>query len=304
MSDKVKKIGTHKIKITNPDKVLFQEEGITKWEVVEYYERIAETMLPHIKDRPLALQRFPEGIKEPGFFQKEAPEYFPDYLERVKVPLDDGSKQEEALCNNVASLVYLASLGTITPHIWLSSAGALRKPDKLVFDLDPSDEDDFATVKDGARSLRAMLEDLGFTCHVMTTGSRGLHVAAPLRPEHDFDETKEFARTVAHALEQSDPNFTTKLRKEKRRGRIFVDYLRNEYAQTSVAPYALRAKPGAPVATPLEWEELSDSKLDPQSYTIANIFKRLGRKGDPWADFGRHKSSLPGQREVEKAIAH
>lgn len=303
MNDKVKKVGNHKIKITNPEKVLFPQEGITKLEVIEYYERMAEIMLPHLKERPLALQRFPEGIKEQGFFQKEAAEYFPEYLERVKVPLDDGSKQEEVVCNNAASLVYLANLGTITPHIWLSTADALRKPDKLVFDLDPSDEDDFDTVKEGARHLRVMLEDLGFTCYVMTTGSRGVHVAAPLRPERDFDETKEFSRTVAQALEQADPKFTTQVRKEKRRGRIFVDYLRNEYAQTSVAPYALRAKPGAPVATPLDWDELSDSRLFAQTCTIANIFKRVSRKGDPWANFANHRSSLPGVRETEKAMA-
>lgn len=302
MSDKFKKIGTHKIKVTNPEKVLFPAEGITKLEVIEYYERMAETILPHLKDRPLALQRFPEGIKEQGFFQKEAAEYFPEYLERVRVPLEDGSQQDEVLCNNAASLVYLANLGTITPHIWLSTASALRNPDKLVFDLDPSDEDDFDTVKEGACDLRVILEDLGFTCYVMTTGSRGLHVAAPLRPDQDFDETKEFSRTVAHALELSDPKFTTKLRKEKRRGRVFVDYLRNEYAQTSVAPYALRAKPSAPVATPLDWDELNDSKLGSQSYTIANIFKRLSRKGDPWSDFARHRSSLPEKGEWEKPV--
>lgn len=127
----------------------------------------------------------------------------------------------------------------------------------------------------------------------MTTGSRGLHVVCPIKPEHEYEHVKAFTRWVAQNLEAEDPKFTTKVRKEKRRGRVFIDYLRNEYAQTSVAPYALRAKPSAPVAAPLDWDELSDSKLDAQSYTMENIFKRLGRREDPWKDFARHRASLP-----------
>ena len=141
--------------------------------------------------------------------------------------------------------------------------------------------------------MRKVLERLGLTCFVMTTGSNGLHVVAPIKSEHGFSTVKEFARAVAQNLEAENPKFTTKVRKEKRRGRVFVDYLRNEYAQTSVAPYALRAKPSAPVAAPLDWDELSDSKLDAQSYTMENIFKRLGRREDPWKDFARHRASLP-----------
>lgn len=295
MSKTMKKIGGYKIEITNQDKVLFPGDGIAKGEMVDYYERIAEIMLPHMKDRLLALQRFPDGIEEEGFYQKEAADYFPDYIKRVQVKLEDGTRQDEVVCNNAATLVYLANLATITPHLWLSTTEAITRPDKIVFDLDPSDEDDFDVVKEGARGLRKVLEDAGLPCYVMTTGSRGLHVVAPIRPEHEFSKVKEFAKAVAHNLEEVDRKFTTKVRKEKRRGRVFVDYLRNEYAQTSVAPYALRAKPGAPVAAPLDWDELSDSKLDSQSYTIENIFKRLSRKEDPWKEFSRHRSSLPQQ---------
>ena len=309
MAKTFKKIGGHKIEITNQDKELFPEDGITKGEVVDYYERIAETMLPYMKDRPLALQRFPDGIEEEGFFQKEAADYFPDFIETVRITLEDGSKQNEIVCNNAATLVYLANLAVITPHLWLSTTEAIRKPDKIVFDLDPSDDDpsslqsgslgaSFAVVKEGARDLRKALENAGLTCFVMTTGSRGLHVVCPIKPEHEFSTVKEFAKTVAQNLEAEDPKFTTKVRKEKRRGRVFLDYLRNEYAQTSVAPYALRAKPGAPVAAPLDWDELSDSKLDPQSYTMENIFKRLARRADPWKDFVRQKAALPKLEEL------
>jgi bifunctional non-homologous end joining protein LigD len=310
----VKKINGQKIEITNADKELFPDDGITKGEVVDYYERIAENMLPYMKNRPLALQRYPDGIEEEGFYQKEAAEYFPDYVERVRIKLENGSKQDEIVCNNAATLVYLANLGAITPHIWLSTTDAITIPDKIVFDLDPSDDDpssplsgslgtSFSVVKEGARDLRKTLDSLGLTCFVMTTGSHGLHVVAPLRPEHEFSTVKEFAKAVAQNLETDDPKFTTKVRKEKRRGRVFVDYLRNEYAQTSVAPYALRALPGAPVATPLDWDELSDSKLNAQSYTMENIFKRLSRREDPWKDFVRHRASLPQLTEITEPQA-
>jgi len=300
MSRIFKKINGHKIEINNADKELFPEDGITKGEVVDYYGRIAETMLPYMKDRPLALQRFPDGIDEEGFYQKEAADYFPDFIETARVVLEDGSKQNEIVCNNATTLVYLANLAVITPHLWQSSTEAIRMPDKIVFDLDPSD-DDFAVVKEGARDLRKALEDMGLTCFVMTTGSRGLHVACPIKPEHEYESVKSFTKAVAQNLEAEDPKFTTKVRKEKRRGRVFIDYLRNEYAQTSVAPYALRAKPGAPVAAPLDWDELSDSKLDAQSYTMENIFKRLGRREDPWKDFSRHRASLPELDELSEA---
>lgn len=298
MAKTFKKIGGHKIEISNGDKELFPDDGITKGEVIDYYERIAETMLPYTKDRPLALERFPNGIDDEGFYQKEAADYFPDFIDTVRITLEDGSKQDEVVCNNAATLVYLANLAVITPHLWLSTTDALRKPDKIVFDLDPSDEDDFSIVREGARDLRKALEDAGLTCFVMTTGSRGLHVVCPIKPVHEYSVVKEFARAIARNLEAEDPKFTTKVRKEKRRGRVFVDYLRNEYAQTSVAPYALRPKPGAPVAAPLDWEELSDSKLDAQSYTMENIFKRLGRREDPWKDFNRHRAALPEVRDL------
>lgn len=313
MSKTIKKVGGHKIEIINADKELFPEDGITKGEVVDYYVRIAETMLPYMKGRPLTLQRFPGGIDEEGFYQKEAADYFPDYVERVRIKLENGSRQDEVVCNNAATLVYLANLGTITPHLWLSTTDAINKPDKIVFDLDPSDEDpssphsgslgtSFAVVKEGAHDLRKVLEDLGLTCFVMTTGSRGLHVVCPLKPAHEFSTVKEFAKAVAQNLETEDPKFTTKVRKEKRRGRVFIDYLRNEYAQTSVAPYALRAKPGAPVAAPLNWDELSESRLDPQSYTMENIFKRLSRREDPWKDLFLHRAPLPKVGELPGVV--
>lgn len=269
------------VETSSVDKILFPDDGITKGALIDYYLRIADTMVPHLKDRPLTLRRFPNGIGQEGFYQQEMPDYFPDWIERVEVEKKDG-KIVHALCNDAATLVYLANQNTITPHVWLSRIDKLNEPDQIVFDLDPP-RGNFNQVRKAARYVREILEDRGMTAFVMTTGSSGLHVRAPIRRGHAFDLVRSYARGLAAELAERYPDeLTTEQRKNKRRGRIYLDIMRNAYGQTAVPPYAVRARAGASIATPVDWEELSE--VNPDSYHVRNIFRRIGQKEDPWKD--------------------
>ncbi len=288
------KFGPYTVKVTHPDKLLFPEDGISKKDLVDYYTKVAPTMLPYMEGRPISMQRFPDGIDKPGFFEKKVPYYFPEWIRRVSVALKGkGGTQEQAICDNAATLVYLADQDCITPHTWLSRADKLDYPDQMIFDLDPPDED-FSTVALAAKELRKALEAEGMAPYVMATGSRGLHVLVPLDRTADFGSVREYARGLSDRLARERPgSFTVEMSKEKRGGRLFLDYLRNSYGQTSVPPYAVRAKRGAPVATPLEWYEL-DEGIASQSFNIRNLFKRLSKKGDPWKGIMDHARPLPG----------
>jgi bifunctional non-homologous end joining protein LigD len=239
------------------------------------------------------MQRFPDGIDEEGFYQKETPDYFPSWIKNVKVEVEEeNEKQSQVICNNKATIVYLANQACITLHTWLCRKDKLYYPDKLIFDLDPPGKD-FEIVRFGAFSLRDVINEVGLKPFVMTTGSRGLHVVVPLDKGSNFDEVRKFGKSLASiAAKRESDKLTLETRKEKRGNRLFLDYLRNSYAQTSVCPYALRAKPKVPVATPLEWKELKDKSINSQSYTIRNIFKRLGQKNDPWKKIMQHTQSL------------
>ncbi len=284
--------------VGNLEKVFFPDDGITKGDLIDYYARIAETMLPHLRDRPLSLQRFPDGIEEEGFYQKEIPDYFPSWIGRAQVTVkEDRRSQAQVVAGDAPTLAYLADQGVVTLHGWLSRATRLDYPDKLIFDLDPPD-DDFEQVRAAAFILRDILRELELAPFVMTTGSRGVHVVIALNAEADFDSVRTFAKGCAKLLAHRHPSqLTTETRKDKRQGRLFLDYLRNAYGQTGVIPYTVRARPGAPVATPLDWDELHDSSLTSQSYTLKNIFRRLGQKTDPWQTFTRHGASLTDAEE-------
>jgi bifunctional non-homologous end joining protein LigD len=284
-----------KVEISHPDKVLFPEDGVTKGDLVEHYERVAPYMLPHVKGRPVSMQRFPNGIDKPGFFQKEIPDYFPDWIERVEVAKRGGKNIQVVTCNP-DTLVYLANQGCITPHVWLSRASKLNSPDRLVFDLDPSGGS-FAGVRRAARQVGELLEELGLAPFAMVTGSRGIHVWAPLRPTADFDHVRAFARGAAEELVRRDPDhLTLEARKQNRGERILIDIMRDAYAQTVVPPYAVRPRRGAPVATPLRWAELSDTRLKPDKFTTRTIGKRLAQVGDPWSGISRHARTLAQPR--------
>jgi bifunctional non-homologous end joining protein LigD len=286
------RIGGRIVDITHSDKVLFPNDGITKQELVEYYLRIAATMLPHLRGRPIVMERYPDGIHGQKIFQKNAPAYHPDWIKVVSLPKKDGVVRH-VVCDDTATLVYLANQAVITPHTWLSRIDKANHPDQMIFDLDPSNGD-FRVVCDAAKVLRERLMKQGLTSFVKTTGSRGLHVLVPLKRRADFDEVRAFARQIAEEFVQSDPeHLTTEVRKDKRKSRIFVDTARNAYAQTAAPAYAVRPRDGAPVAAPLQWSELDSRRLEPDLYNIRNVFDRLDKIGDPWKDLKRHAKALP-----------
>ena len=304
--DHTRRFGDIEVEISHPEKVLFPDAGVTKADLVDYYARMAPVMLPHVRQRPLTLHRFPDGVDADGFYQQQSSGHFPDWLERAVVPRASpgGEKVEHPLANQEAAFAYLANLGTITLHTWLAQMPDYTLPDRLVFDLDPS-TGDFEPVRAAAHRIAGLMEELGMTPHVMTTGSKGLHVLAPVRPEEDFDAVREVARGMARILADAHPDtLTVEQRKDKRGDRLYLDMTRNAYGQTTVAPYALRARPEAPVATPLTWQELADKHVGPRSYTIANIFRRLAQTDDPWAGMHRHAVSLAKVRtKLEKKAA-
>ena len=277
------------IEITHPDRVVFPKDGIVKADLVEYYARVADAMVPHIRDRPLSQHQFPAGIDGGSFWKKQIPAHFPDWIDRVKVDTEKGP-QEQILGNDAATLAYLANQNCITPHVWLSRADALNHPDQITFDLDPPG-DDFSPVREGALALRKILQDLGLVPFVKTTGSKGLHVTTPLDRKADFDEVREFSRRVARMLAEQDANLTTEVRKAKREGRVFIDVGRNAYGQTAVPSYAVRARDGAPVATPLEWQEVPGLRTA-RRFTLRNVFRRLSQRSDPWRGMARRARSL------------
>jgi bifunctional non-homologous end joining protein LigD len=281
------------LEITHPQRVMFPSEGITKGDIVDYYCRVAPVMVPHLRNRPLMLERYRAGVDKGGFYQKEAGEYFPDMIRRVDVP-KEGGVVHHPVVDDEDGLVYLANQGCLTFHCWLPRADRLRQPDRLIVDLDPpATAGAFSTVRATALRLRKVFEQLGLAAFVQTTGSRGLHVVAPIVPGPDNDEVLAFARTLAEQLAASDPGrLTTEFRKAKRGARLYLDVARNGYAQTVVAPYTVRARPGAPVATPLDWDEVRTTRLTPDRWTIGNIFRRLGAKADPWRGINRHARPL------------
>jgi bifunctional non-homologous end joining protein LigD len=280
------------VRIPNPDKVMFPGEGITKRDLADYYERIAPVMLPHLRDRPLHLQRFPDGIEGEEVHQKRLPQNYPDWAHRVSVPRKQGGSLEQVVCQDAATLVYLVGQACVTPHAWLSRSDALDSPDLMVFDLDPPTADLKPAIA-AARELRELLGKVGLTAFVKATGARGLHVTIPLDRRSPFDETRAFAREVATMLAERRPgDFTVEQRKDKRGDRLFLDTMRNSYAQTAVAAYAVRARPGAPVAVPLEWEELGQRGFRPDGYPMRSVFDLLEKRPDPWAQIERRAGSL------------
>lgn len=285
------RVGRRSVEISNADKVLYPGDGITKGDLVEYYRRVAEWMLPHLKDRPLALERYPDGIKGERIFQKNLPRHFPSWISRVTVRKAGGSLHQ-VVCTEAATLAYLANQACITPHAWLSRADRPDHPDQVIFDLDPPGEG-FEDARVAALSLRSLLEELELPSFAKTTGGKGIHVTVPLDRRADFAAVRRFARDVAAALVARDPKrLTMEQRKDKRRGRLYVDVMRNAYAQTAVPPYAVRARPGATVATPLAWREVADRSLRPSRFTIRTIVRRLERGKDPWEGLSRQRRSL------------
>jgi bifunctional non-homologous end joining protein LigD len=274
---------------SNPDKPLFPD-GLTKAQLAAYYRRVAEVMLPHVRGRPVHMQRFPDGIRGPVIQQKQAPDYFPEFVRRVRVPRKRGGAVDQVVIEDVETLVYLVGQACITPHVLLSRAGHLDRPDQLIFDLDPPDSD-LRPARRAARELRELLEGCGLAAYLKTTGSRGYHVVSPVDGSVDFAGAGAFAREVAGLLAERRPrDYTVQQRIADRGGRLYLDTGRNGYAQTAVAPYAVRGLDGAPVACPLDWSELGRAR--PDRFTVRNLFRRLARRDDPWAGMFDRPGSL------------
>jgi bifunctional non-homologous end joining protein LigD len=286
------------VQISHPDKELFP--GITKRDLAHYYEQVGRIMVRHVRDRPVAMQAFPLGIRGDGHYMKDRPRHFPEWIPDVQVAKRGGSLRH-ILIRDTPTLVYLAGQNVITPHVWLSRADDVREPDRIVFDLDPSTQK-FAEVRAAARATGELLRELGLAPHAMTTGSRGIHVTVPIK-RVPFEQAFAFAKEVAVRLADEHPKkLTTEFHKAKRGDRIFVDVLRNRYAQHAVPPYAVRPRPEAPVAAPLHWDELDDSKLKPDRWTIASMPKRL-EDGDAWHGIsGRARSVSAALGRLSKGV--
>ena len=277
------------VKLSHPDKVLFPADGITKADLAAYYAAVAPAMVRHTRGRPLNLWRWNAGIERDVVVQQAIPKGAPEWVHRVEVPRRRGGSVVHAIADDADTLRWLAQVNCITPHVWTSRVDRLDRPDRMIFDLDPPDEGaDFGHIREGALAMGELLRELGHEPYAMTSGSRGIHVVAPLRRTAPHDEVRERTREIGEELASRHADrLTTAWRKNKREGRILIDTARNTYAQTTVAPYAVRAKPGAPVATPLRWDELEAPELRADTHTLATLPARLERDGDPWEALGR-----------------
>jgi bifunctional non-homologous end joining protein LigD len=283
------------VKLSHPDKVLFPEDGLTKADLADYYASVAEWMVPHVRDRPLNLWRWNTGIGGRLVVQQDIPKGAPDWVQRVETPRRKGGSIEHVLCQDADTLRWLANQNCITPHVWSARRDRLDRPDRVVFDFDPEAGSDFSLVRAGALLAGEALRELGLEPFAMVTGSKGIHVVAPIKRTRDAQWVRERAGELGVEIAARSPDtLTTEWRKEKRDGKILVDTARNTYGQTVVAPYAVRALPGAPVATPLAWEELSDPELSARSWTLRTVGERLAERGDPWAGIAGHAAALPG----------
>jgi bifunctional non-homologous end joining protein LigD len=281
------------VKLSHPDKVLFPDDGLTKADLAGHYARVAEAMLPHVRDRPMNLWRWNNGIAGERVVQQSLPKGAPDWVARVEVPRRKGGDIFHGLINDARTLRWLAQQNCITPHVWNSRADQLDRPDRIVFDLDPS-HDDFTIVREAALTVADVLRELGVEPFAMVSGSRGIHVYAPLKRTRTADEIRAAAQTIAERVVERRPDtLTTAWRKEKREGKLLVDVARNTYGQTVVAPYAVRALPGAPVATPVGWDEVADPGLGPQRFRLREMGERLRTAGDPWAQLESSAATLP-----------
>jgi bifunctional non-homologous end joining protein LigD len=307
MKGEKRKAGRKSIDLSNAGKVLFPGAGITRRDLASYYRGVAGQMLPLLRDRPVSMTCFPGGIAAPGIVPKGVPAYFPDWITRARVATEGGSLQQ-VICDKPATLVYLAGQACIELHASLSRLDRIREPDQLIFDLDPPDDHQFDDVRVCALRLGELLSDeLGLPTFVKATGGNGLHVHVPLTESEDFDAVREFARQVTGLLAVRNPDLVTTEQREAKRGpRIYAGIMRNAYAQLAVAPYSVRARPGAPVATPLTWDEVEDKGLSPGQFTLRTLPDRIrGNRpaAGPWAGMARRRTGLARARTSLRRLA-
>ncbi|HEY5949614.1 MAG TPA: non-homologous end-joining DNA ligase [Kofleriaceae bacterium] len=280
----------HVIELSSQDRIVFPEAGITKGDIVGYYKDVASVMVPELRGRALSMERFTKGIEAGGFFQKHWQKHYPTWIDSVSF----GGKTvvKYPICDSQAALVYFANQGAIAMHVITSRKQALHRPDLVVFDLDPPD-DGFELVRKTARILHDLLDELGLPAFVKTTGSKGLHVIAPLDDKATFEQVHALCHGLAALLSTRHGDIiTTEFYKKDRKGRLYFDTARNALGATFVAAYSLRGKPGAPVSMPIEWSEVGDKKLRPDGFTLTNVRERLAKKGDAWRDLRKHPGSI------------
>jgi bifunctional non-homologous end joining protein LigD len=288
--------------ITHPEKVMFPDDGITKGDLAAYYETVADVMVPHLRGRPITMERYPAGIGKKGFWQKDVSKGFPDWLERVKVPKKDGVVHHPVI-TDTRSLLWVTNQNTITHHVWISRVPDLYYPDVCVFDLDPS-KDDVKAVQSAALGLRDLLEELGLPSWVKTSGSKGYHIVVPLDGKSEMNEVERFANIVGRVFVSLAPDhLTQEFNKVDRKGRIYVDTGRNGYSATFAAAYTVRAKKGAPVSAPCTWDELTKGKVAPDSFNLRNTPARIKKMGDLWAEMLKRRRSLTKATEKLKRMA-
>ncbi|HSY61286.1 MAG TPA: DNA ligase D, partial [Cytophaga sp.] len=275
------KIDNHVLKVTNRSKVYWPENGYTKGDLIDYYMQIADYMLPYLKDRPESLNRHPNGISGPSFYQKDMADSLPDWIASKEVFSESNDKDiRYMLCQNKAALVYMANLGCIEINPWNSRIQKIKNPDYIVIDLDPSDNNTFDEVVQTALVVKKILDKAGAAAYCKTSGATGMHIYVPLGAKYSYEQGKNFAHIIAQLVHDQLPELTSLVRNPKeRKKQIYVDYLQNRGGQTLAAPYSVRPKPGATVSTPLEWKEVKKG-LKPSQFTIKTIFERLEKKGD------------------------
>lgn len=291
-SDSPSSYSLHGVEFTHPDKVLYPKQGITKRDLANYYASISDWILPHVIGRPLALVRCPMGESKPCFFQKHPGEHPSPFLNQVDVS-QKGDPEMHLAIDDEAGLMALVQMGVLEIHAWGCRVKNIEKPDRLIFDLDPDPAVKWDEVIVAAYAIREFIEELGLVSFLKTTGGKGLHLVIPVQPRVEWEEAKEFCHSIASAIVQASPTrFVATMSKAARKGKIFVDYLRNGRGATSVAPYSTRAKADAPVSTPIAWKELNP-RLHSDSFTVVNLPSRLKKlKSDPWEEMPSVKQSI------------
>lgn len=277
------------VKITSPDKIIFEDPDITKEDVVRYYAAIAEHMLPYVKDRILSIVRCPKGIDEACFFKKH-PNHSNKGVITKAIPNSEGELDDYFYIKNTVGLISEAQMGTLEFHTWGSKVQKLEKPDMMVFDLDPDEGMNLEQVRQGVRDLKSILDELSLVSYLKTSGGKGYHIVVPFKPVKSWDVFHNFARRIAEVMEKKWPDrYTSNVRKVNRKNKIFIDWIRNGRGATSVAPYSIRARKGAKVSLPITWDELDT--VAPDGYTMEEALKCI-HKEDPWKDFFDQKQVL------------
>jgi bifunctional non-homologous end joining protein LigD len=283
------------VRLSNPDKVLYPEQGITKSELADHYVAVADRMLPHVAYRPVTMVRCPTGRQRKCFYQRHAGSGVLEQLKEIRIP---GFDEPYLYVTDLAGLIALVQMGTLEIHPWGVRVEKPDRPDRVIFDLDPGEGVAFREVVKGAIELRERLLALRLESFVKTTGGKGLHVILPIEPVTEWRNAKAFAKLLAERVAADAPDrFLTKIAKAERHGRIFIDYLRNDPTSTAVGPYSTRSRPGAPVAMPLRWEDLKPS-LDPDAFTVRTIQRHLRAAPDPWVGIGKVRQRLPDPADL------